>query len=452
MKKLQLLILTLLFALTNSGIATAQWSALGNGLNGQVNAILEFQNELYVGGKFTANGTGTSALNHIAKWNGTSWQAVGSGFDEEVKSLVIFNNELYAGGVFTHSGAVSTDHVAKLSGGTWVEVGEGFNATVNCMIVFQDVLYAGGAFSASGPNSVTKIAKLASNTWVNPNNTIITGPVYAMAEHLGTLYIGGYFSPISVMKLNGSTWTSIGTLSGPVYALGSFQYQSNTTKYLYIGGDFTVAPSFGLCVYNGSSYSTPFNQYTQPSKVYAILPTYSKLFTGGEFTVSATWGAGQTRVATNIAQKAYNTPWDTLSATFSAAAKVYALGTYTNRLVAGGTFTSINGVTCTNIAIRSTTVGIDEVSENVTDFTFFPSPMMENATLRIITKTPLQHPTLGIYDAQSRLIRNYSSNGMLLNNETEFEIKRDGLSSGIYYYLVTDENGNGVLSNKFIVQ
>ena len=72
MKKLQLLILTVLFALTNSGIANAQWSALGNGLNGQVNAILEFQNELYVGGKFTANGTGTSTLNHIAKWNGTS--------------------------------------------------------------------------------------------------------------------------------------------------------------------------------------------------------------------------------------------------------------------------------------------------------------------------------------------------------------------------------------------
>ncbi len=48
--------------------------------------------------------------------------------------------------------------------------------------------------------------------------------------------------------------------------------------------------------------------------------------------------------------------------------------------------------------------------------------------------------------------RNYSSNGMFSNNETEFEIKRDGLSSGIYYYLVTDENGNGVLSNKFIVQ
>ena len=93
-----------------------------------------------------------------------------------------------------------------------------------------------------------------------------------------------------------------------------------------------------------------------------------------------------------------------MSATFSAGATVFALGTYGNRLVAGGTFTTINGVTCTNIAIRSTTVGIDEISDNVTDYTFFPSPMTDMATLRITTKTPLIKTGSVNFDNQSRLI------------------------------------------------
>ncbi|HNP48624.1 MAG TPA: T9SS type A sorting domain-containing protein [Bacteroidia bacterium] len=450
MKKIHLLSLILIFIISQTDFAVAQWSGLGNGLNGQVSAIVEFQNELYVGGKFTANGTNATTLNHIAKWNGTSWSAVGSGFDEEVKTLVVFNNQLYAGGTFTHSGATALNHVAKLSGGTWVDVAQGFNSNVNALYVFQDALYAGGAFSQSGATAVNKIAKLVSNSWTNPNNTIVTGEVKAIAQHLGNLYIGGF--PFGVLRMDAATWTSIGALSGQVYAMGSFQYQSSTTKYLYIGGDFTVAPSFGLCVYNGSSYATPFNQYLQPSKVYAILPTATKLFTGGQFSVSATWGAGQTRVSNNISQKAYTTPWDTMSATFSAGATVFALGTYGNRLVAGGTFTTINGVTCTNIAIRSTTVGIDEISDNVTDYTFFPSPMTDMATLRITTKTPLIKPGLSIFDNQSRLISSLQSDYTQSNNETEFSIRRNDLSAGLYYYVVTDENGNGILSDKFIIQ
>ena len=448
MKKLNLLLLVLLFNISYSGIALAQWSPLGNGVNGQVSTMVQFQNELYVGGKFTANGTGSTTLNHIAKWNGTSWSAVGSGFDEEVKSLVIFNNELYAGGVFTHSGATAINHVAKLSGGNWVEVGHGFNSNVNCMYVFLDALYAGGSFSSSNGLPVNKIAKLQAGVWSEVNSTLITSEVKAITEHLGSLYIGMLSN---VMKLNGATWTSIGTLNGQVFALGSFQYQSNTTKYLYIGGDFTVSPSFGICTYTGSNYGTPLNPYLQSSKVYAIYPTFSKLFTGGQFTVSATWGAGQTRVSSNISQKAYTTPWDTMSAAFSASATVFALGTFDGRLVAGGTFTTINGVACTNIAIRSTLVGIDEVSENITDYSFFPSPMLDKSTLRITSKTPLKNPSLSIFDNQGRLISNFNSSVSFVNDQTEFEIKRDGLATGLYYYVVSDENGMGILSDKFIV-
>ena len=303
-KEIHLLSLILIFIISQTDFAVAQWSGLGNGLNGQVSAIVEFQNELYVGGKFTANGTNATTLNHIAKWNGTSWSAVGSGFDEEVKTFVVFNNQLYAGGTFTHSGATALNHVAKLSGGTWVDVAQGFNSNVNALYVFQDALYAGGAFSQSGATAVNKIAKLVSNSWTNPNNTIVTGEVKAIAQHLGNLYIGGF--PFGVLRMDAATWTSIGALSGQVYAMGSFQYQSSTTKYLYIGGDFTVAPSFGLCVQNGSSYATPFNQYLQPSKSLCYPANSDQAFyRRSVFSKCNLGGASQTRVSTTSLKSIY---------------------------------------------------------------------------------------------------------------------------------------------------
>src|SRR5437762_2791504 len=80
-----------LIAGTTSGIAQwngTSWSALGTGINGQVNA-LTVNGNLIAGGYFTTAG-GTTA-NHIAQWNGTSWSALGTGINNAVNALTVYN-------------------------------------------------------------------------------------------------------------------------------------------------------------------------------------------------------------------------------------------------------------------------------------------------------------------------------------------------------------------------
>src|SRR5688500_16979329 len=79
-------LLTLLFFAVLQSVTAQTWSALGTGVNDQVNSLAVMNGELYAAGKFSTAG-GTSA-NRVAKWNGTGWSALGAGIPyPEVYSL-----------------------------------------------------------------------------------------------------------------------------------------------------------------------------------------------------------------------------------------------------------------------------------------------------------------------------------------------------------------------------
>jgi hypothetical protein len=70
---------------------------------------------LYAGGCFMAAG-GVMA-NYIAKWNGSAWSALGLGMNNEVNALACDGaGNLYAGGWFTTAGGVAVNNVAKWNG------------------------------------------------------------------------------------------------------------------------------------------------------------------------------------------------------------------------------------------------------------------------------------------------------------------------------------------------
>jgi hypothetical protein len=91
----------------------AEWSIIDSSFNGQILALTEFNNELYVGGKFDS--ISAQQVNHIARWNDTTWFSVDGGMNNDVYSLAVYNNELYAGGTFTEAGNVSASRIAKLT-------------------------------------------------------------------------------------------------------------------------------------------------------------------------------------------------------------------------------------------------------------------------------------------------------------------------------------------------
>jgi hypothetical protein len=104
-----------------------QWSALGEGLNGRVLTLAVFDDgsgrgpALYAGGEFTMSGT--TVVNHLARWNGTSWEAVGGGVTGgAVHTLCVFDEDgaaganapaIFVGGDFTMAGGVISPGIAR---------------------------------------------------------------------------------------------------------------------------------------------------------------------------------------------------------------------------------------------------------------------------------------------------------------------------------------------------
>lgn len=79
------------------------WSPAGNYLidfwgQASAQAMVIFDNTLYMGGYFTQTGNGQSNISYVAQLNGTNWEAVGAGPPGPAWALAASANTLYAGG------------------------------------------------------------------------------------------------------------------------------------------------------------------------------------------------------------------------------------------------------------------------------------------------------------------------------------------------------------------
>ena len=95
----------------------SSWSPLGSGIGrvgelfSSVYALAVSGSDVYAGGTFTT--AGGSPANYIAKWNGSSWSALGEGMNGDVMALALSGGELYAGGYFTTAGGKVSANVAR---------------------------------------------------------------------------------------------------------------------------------------------------------------------------------------------------------------------------------------------------------------------------------------------------------------------------------------------------
>ncbi len=168
---------------TNASNGTA------GGLNGRIDALCEYNGDLYVGGWFTSAGPYSAGL--IGKWDGSNWQPFGIGLSgSNVYDLCVFNNELYAGGnFFMANGNVAVNNIAKWNGVNWSAVGTGLFGTVRDLHVFDDgsgsKLYATGSFTADGSNStpLDRIAVWNGSSWQPLTGVDIGGGGVSLVMH-----------------------------------------------------------------------------------------------------------------------------------------------------------------------------------------------------------------------------------------------------------------------------
>jgi hypothetical protein len=281
----------------------SNWSPLGPGLTGPVNALVVSGGTLYAGGEFEYDGN-NDELDFIAQWDGTNWSPLGSGMNDFVYALAVSGNKLYAGGEFTTAGAAAANAIAQWNGSSWSALGLGMSGgelpfqgdvltSVAALVVSGSTLYAGGDFTQAGGIYATNIAQWNGSRW-SPLGSGMNGVVDALAVSGSTLYAGGSFymegadtNANYIAQWNGNSWSSLGSGVGG----GEGDYVSALAvsgSTLYAGGLFTTAGT------NASYYAAMANLAgTQASP--AIITTNAAFgFMNGEFGFDVSGPSGST--------------------------------------------------------------------------------------------------------------------------------------------------------------
>ncbi len=155
------------------------WSALGSGVNGNVSALTSLANasggeDLIVGGSFTV--AGGVPVSSLAKWDGYSWSGIGGGiFGGTVKALASIPRtsggaDLYVGGTFTTAGSTAINYIAKWDGSVWSTLGAGVDGGVTSLKPVRSStggfeLLATGNFRRAGTSTSIGVASWNGSTW-----------------------------------------------------------------------------------------------------------------------------------------------------------------------------------------------------------------------------------------------------------------------------------------------
>lgn len=196
------------------------WSALidastgVSGTNNEIRSItFDENNMMYVGGNFDTAG-GVSAA-RIAQWNGTNWTALGSGTSGFVQAIESSGDFLYVGGNFSIAGGNTVNRIARYNktNQTWEPLGNGLSGNVNAIVSNGSYVYVGGTFyTASDNGNVDKIVNnlsrwSAANGWeaLGPNTTVgvdVRVNSLAFTNNNTELLVGGNFGTAGNINTN----------------------------------------------------------------------------------------------------------------------------------------------------------------------------------------------------------------------------------------------------------
>jgi hypothetical protein len=263
-------------------LQTREWSALGSGINGQVNALAYSEGILYAGGAFKSAGSATAE--DVAWWDGTAWHSFGSKarifevgdrggeVGTYVNALTVVGDDVFVGGHFQTiqfgtntqdlSSFVVVHNVVQWNSATdtWAWVGSpaqpgvtsggysGFGTDVYALALVGNSLFIGGKFNQAGGTAASGgLARWdwATSEWISIDGSIggMDGAhVRALAPSGADLLVAGQF-----------------TNTGAAQARYVGRFDTTTNKWVGLGS--------GLRWYN-DIYTTAYTVLALPSGVY----------------------------------------------------------------------------------------------------------------------------------------------------------------------------------------
>ncbi|MFN0241895.1 MAG: hypothetical protein ACKVWV_03305 [Planctomycetota bacterium] len=354
----------------------------------QIDSFAVFDNgsgpELYAAGGFLH--AGTTSVNKLARWSGTSWSAVSAGVPApdptwfRVQALFASGTELYLAGVgaddflFPPAGFVSRIQqggAASLVPGRLYLVDEDEAAEMHAFAMFDGGsgprLHVGGRFRGTETTTVNSIARRDGDAWMSLGQGVEVVPdggftlaarVYALEpfdDGSGVqLYAGGTFNYAGgvlrpkIARWSGSAWSSVGIPDGMTSCRAFAVHDDGSGRALYAAGTQT---SGGIVArWNGVAWST-VGATNGPVLALEVFDdgTGATLYASGAFATIA--GVGANNVA-----KWNGSSWSALGAGLIGSATVTALESYDDglgfgtALYAGGQFSGAGGDAALNFA------------------------------------------------------------------------------------------------------
>lgn len=423
--------------------AQAQWSSLGTGTaNGCNNDVLAFaidtaKNELYCGGDFTMAGGVTN--NRVAKWDGTNWSSLGTGMDGSVNALCYFNGEIYAGGQFFMAGGNVCRNIAKWNGTNWVALATGFNSAVYSLAVYNGELYAGGVFTGpgSGSGTIKRLAKWTGSAWQQVGLGVDNSYIASMLQFGNDLFIGGQNLQVngvnqgSVIKWNGTALSTAGGTAN-VNTVNDFDIHLGELYCTAV----TLSSNTKPAKWNGTNW-VDMTVGLGPTGIYAIHTYNFKLHVGTNNNSRPCLFSWTGSTWPNVDGGIRNTG--------VISDDVQALITYKNELYAGGTFKFVGTSNVAANYVARWNAGTTTIDPALSvEAAIYPNPASDLVTVKL-KKGDISLLPVSVCDLSGRQVEVLKLAGADPNT---LEIDISELASGVY--LLNIQTPQGPVSRKLI--
>lgn len=382
-----------------------QWNPVGAGLRGEVAALAIHNGELFAGARFEfTDGSSGALLGAVASWDGSAWSPVGSnpfalrgvndfesldgvlyaasgvarlvdGVWESLSSAAVstisrFRSSYAVAGSFRSIEGSTAASVAIRDADSWDTLGypvtNEFDGPILTLLETQAQLIAGGAFASVNGQPATGLARWDGAMWspfAAPLKSYLPARVSALTEYQGELIVAGAFGASvdsgianNIARWDGEHWRrmadGLGTqTSGSVSAMAVYQGD------LYAVGEFLSSGDLGvsrIARWNGSEWSRvarPGSQGTGlTSSVTALTVAHGSLYVGGFGMLLAP--AGLIGPGSVPIYRWDGTSYDYVPTIPDSdfGSNILSLCTFNGDVIAGGSFTSIQGVPANSVA------------------------------------------------------------------------------------------------------